>query len=330
MTRQNANIKSTEFDHLFDNLSQYEPHVITFRANKDARNHDPLALVAHLNVYSSHSHASPSYSYSSQPYYVSHPSSGIDHEEDYQEEIQEDAQEDKLTTVIMLLARAITQRYSTPTNNRLRTSSNTRNQAVIQDGRVDIQSKNVGYAGNVPQTESNPGKSNVQRYNCNARGRYAHDCPQPKVHNAKYFTEQMLLAMKDEAGGNLNEEENDFMLDNHYGDDLLEELNASAIMMARIQPADSNDNAEPKHDAKTISEVNASQIHLKIRMHSKSVHEHTNHAKLKTVINTSDDDQIDSSIIFDDPYVDNNGETDEHYSNAHDQSVALESLIYNV
>ncbi|GJZ30049.1 hypothetical protein Tco_0575096 [Tanacetum coccineum] len=69
------------------------------------------------------------------------------------------------------------------------------------------------------------------------------------------------------------------MLDNHYEDDLLEEQNAT---------------------------VNASQIHLKSRLHFKSIHEHTNHAKLKTVINTSDDDQIDSSIIFDDPYVENN------------------------
>ncbi|GJX28186.1 hypothetical protein Tco_0236265 [Tanacetum coccineum] len=49
---------------------------------------------------------------------------------------------------MMLLARAITKKFSTPINNRLRTSSNTRNQAVIQDGRVDIQSKNVGYAIN--------------------------------------------------------------------------------------------------------------------------------------------------------------------------------------
>ncbi|GKD17393.1 hypothetical protein Tco_1206551 [Tanacetum coccineum] len=164
----------------------------------------------------------------------------IDYEEDYQGEIQGNAQEDKLTTAMMLLARGITQRYSTPINNRLRTSSNTRNQAVIQDGRVDIQSKNVGYAGN-----------------------------------------------------------------------------------------DDKDDAEPTYDADALGEVNASQIHLKSRMHSESVHEHTNHAKLKTNINTSDNDQIDSSIIFDDPYVDKNGGTDEHDSNAHDQFVALESLIYN-
>ncbi|GJR27351.1 hypothetical protein Tco_1103583 [Tanacetum coccineum] len=81
---------------------------------------------------------SPSYSQSPQPYYVTHHLSVIDYEDNYQREIQGDAQEDTLTTAMMLLARAITQRYSTPTNNRLRTLSNTRIQAVIQDGHVDI------------------------------------------------------------------------------------------------------------------------------------------------------------------------------------------------
>nr|GEU52817.1 hypothetical protein [Tanacetum cinerariifolium] len=80
-------IKSTDFDNLFDNLSQYEPHVIASRAKKAARNLDPLALVAHSNVHSPHSQASPLYSHSPQPYYATHPSSVIDYEEDYQGEI---------------------------------------------------------------------------------------------------------------------------------------------------------------------------------------------------------------------------------------------------
>ncbi|GJR87543.1 integrase, catalytic region, zinc finger, CCHC-type containing protein [Tanacetum coccineum] len=106
---------------------------------------------------------------------------------------------------MMLLARAITQCYSTPTNNRLCTSSNTRNQAVIQDGSIDIQSKNVSYAGN--------GKENVQCYKCNAKGHYSRNCPKLKVRDGKYFRKQMLQAMKDKDGGNLNDEENNFMLD---------------------------------------------------------------------------------------------------------------------
>ncbi|GKF01709.1 hypothetical protein Tco_0028632 [Tanacetum coccineum] len=109
-------------------------------------------------------------------------------------------QEDKLTTAMMLLARAITQKFSTPTNNRLCSSSNTRNQAVIQDGQIDIKTKNTGYGRN----------------------------------------EQMLLAMKDEVRSNLNDEENDFMLDNSYGEEIMEELNVAVMLMARIQPGDGN------------------------------------------------------------------------------------------
>ncbi|GKC24057.1 hypothetical protein Tco_1026207, partial [Tanacetum coccineum] len=56
-------------------------------------------------------------------------------------------QEDSLTTTMMLLARVITQRYSTPTNNRLCTTLNKRNQAIVQANHVEIQSKNVGNSG---------------------------------------------------------------------------------------------------------------------------------------------------------------------------------------
>ncbi|GKD05698.1 hypothetical protein Tco_1180672 [Tanacetum coccineum] len=129
--------------------------------------------------------------------------------------------------------------------------------------------------------------------------------------------------MKDEARGKLNEEENDFMLDNVYGDDTLEELSAAVIMMACIQPADDKADAEPKYDVEAITEVNASQINLISGTLSKGVHEHTNHEKLNIVINTSDDDQIDYNIILDDPYVENNGGIDEHDSNAHDQSLIM-------
>ncbi|GKB37919.1 hypothetical protein Tco_0882861 [Tanacetum coccineum] len=108
-------------------------------------------------------------------------------------------------------------------------------------------------------------------------------------------------------------------------DDTFEELSAAVIMIARIQPTDD------KSDAEVISEVNASQINLISRMLSKGVHEHTNHEKLQIFINTSADDQIDSNIIFDHPYVKDNGGKDEHDSNAHDQSYDdIESMIYNV
>ncbi|GJX74970.1 hypothetical protein Tco_0313565 [Tanacetum coccineum] len=55
--------------------------------------------------------------------------------------------EDPLASAMLLLAKAITQNFSNPTNNRLRASSNTRNQAVVQGDRVNIQSRNFGNVG---------------------------------------------------------------------------------------------------------------------------------------------------------------------------------------
>ncbi|GJU73669.1 hypothetical protein Tco_1265074 [Tanacetum coccineum] len=90
--------------------------------------------------------------------------------------------------------------------------------------------------------------------------------------------------------------------------------------MARIQPADGNAVTEPTYDAKAISKVNASY----------KAHEQVNHVKCKTIIHTSDDDQIDSNIIFNNPYVENNGGTFEHESTAHDEYLDIKMLAYNV
>ncbi|GJQ98970.1 hypothetical protein Tco_0521955 [Tanacetum coccineum] len=251
-------------------LNCLQPEWIKYVTMRATRNHDLLAFITHSNASFSQSRASSSYSHSPQPYYVTHPSSVVDYEEYYQWELQEDAQEDKLTTAMMLLARAITYKFSTPTNNRLRTSSNTRNQIVIQDGKVDIQTKNVGYGEN-----GNGGRQNMnQSFN---------------VGNG----EQMFIAMKDEAGGNLNDEENDFMLDNAYGDDTLEELTAAVIMMVRIQPVDDKTETEPKYNSEAVNEVNG-------------------------------------SIIFDDPYVENNSGKVEQASNDHDLYGDIKTLAYNV
>ncbi|GJW98582.1 retrovirus-related pol polyprotein from transposon TNT 1-94 [Tanacetum coccineum] len=196
------------------------------------------------------------------------------------------------------------------------------------DGRVDIQTKNTCYGVNgnrnagrqnrnqvfnvgngnnnsnqivqrLPRTESTPGKENVQCYNCNEKGHYARDCQIPRVCDAKYFREQMLLAMKDGAESILKDEENDFLLDNSYGEDTVEELTVVVMLMDRIQPANSNIETVPSYDAKAVSEVNASSM----------VHKQVSHVKRKTIIQTFDDDQIDTNIIFDDPYVENNGGT---------------------
>nr|GFC11986.1 hypothetical protein [Tanacetum cinerariifolium] len=65
---------------------------------------------------------------------------------------------DKLSTTMMLLARAITQHLWTPTDNRLHTSSNMRNQA-LQDGQVDIQGKSSGFDESSSRNARNKGRN---------------------------------------------------------------------------------------------------------------------------------------------------------------------------
>ncbi|GJY91772.1 hypothetical protein Tco_0507554 [Tanacetum coccineum] len=94
MVRQNQADKAVSYDVLYDSLVQFEPHVLASRAKKAAMNHDSLALIAHSNASSSHPLTNSSYS--PQSYYVTHPPSVVDYDDEYQGELQGDSQEDKL------------------------------------------------------------------------------------------------------------------------------------------------------------------------------------------------------------------------------------------
>nr|GEU37829.1 hypothetical protein [Tanacetum cinerariifolium] len=92
MVHHNQIGDTVSYDVLYDSLIQFVPHVLTSKAKKVAKSHDPLALLDHSNASSSQSHANSSYS--PQPYYVRHASLVFDYEEEYQGELQGDSQED--------------------------------------------------------------------------------------------------------------------------------------------------------------------------------------------------------------------------------------------
>ncbi|GJV53771.1 putative reverse transcriptase domain-containing protein [Tanacetum coccineum] len=64
-----------------------------------------------------------------------------------------------------------------------------------------------------------------------------------------------------------------------------------------------NTDTMPSYDEKAVSQVNDPS----------KAHEQVSHVKRKTIIQTTDDDQVDSSIIFDDLFMDNNGERENRY-----------------
>ncbi|GJS38012.1 putative ribonuclease H-like domain-containing protein [Tanacetum coccineum] len=272
------------FDDLFDYLQQFEKLVNVSRAKKLEKSHDPLALVAHTG----------SSSRNTSSYYVTHPTSVVDYEDEYQQDDVHTNSEDPLASAML-------------------------NQAIIQGDRVNIQSRNSGNAGrnnrrayvqeetvegsnarneteNVQRTlrtSSSGNTSTVQCYNCSGKGHYARNCPKPRVRDSKYFMEQMLLAKQDEAGVILTDEQNDFLFADASRMEEIEELSANICLMARIQPADNTFDAGPSYDSAFISEVQSSSIN---KNEEQMYPTHT-----KIINSTIGDEQIDSDIIFDSP-----------------------------
>ncbi|GJW17871.1 retrovirus-related pol polyprotein from transposon TNT 1-94 [Tanacetum coccineum] len=163
-----------------------------------------------------------------------------------------------LTSVMMLLSREITKHYSTPTDNQLRSSSNTRNQAVVLADKV-----NLDMYKETSLNFFNSGKAQMFSYNCGAKGHYAWDCPKPRVQDYKYFMEQMLLAKKDEARVILSNEHNDFLLADAVQMEEIEELSANICMMSRIQQAYTDFDEGPSYDSSFIKVNDGSVEHDK-------------------------------------------------------------------
>ncbi|GJV06830.1 integrase, catalytic region, zinc finger, CCHC-type containing protein [Tanacetum coccineum] len=112
------------------------------------------------------------------------------------------------------------------TNNQLRTSSNQKNQATIQDDRVTVQQvqgrqgqnySGTTYKGNATSSKGNTtnGQARVVKcYNCQGKGHMARQCTQPKrPRNLTWYKEKAMLAEAQEAGQILDEEQLTFLAD---------------------------------------------------------------------------------------------------------------------
>ncbi|GJY04823.1 hypothetical protein Tco_0370763 [Tanacetum coccineum] len=206
IVKLNKGLKETNHEQLYAYLKQHEKHAAQNRLIIERitlTTNDQLAFVSSVQPYSKSSQVQPhQYSPSSTPLQSPHVQS-LQYQQFTETSplesgyTQTDEILNTLTKHVALIAQSF--RATLPqTKNQLRTSSNTRNQAIIQDGRVVVQNvqgqqnqnqrnfaRGNGATGN-GGAHNRAGNSNacqgkpIKCYNYNGLGHIARNCTQPK------------------------------------------------------------------------------------------------------------------------------------------------------
>ncbi|GJY17536.1 integrase, catalytic region, zinc finger, CCHC-type containing protein [Tanacetum coccineum] len=331
-------LHTTNFDQLHAYLEQHELHANEVRLLRE-RNQDPLAFFSPSQFGSIHPNQHYSSTYPSQPQF-NH--SSVPSSYPYQSQMNHQTssvpqiayQSPQVTTQPMTESPLMDSGFAVPvfspgddpiaclnkamafltavassrfpsTNNQLRTSSNPRNQATIQDGRVTVQQvqgrqgqsySGTGYKSNATSSGGNnaSGQARVVKcYNCQGEGHMARQCTQPKrPRNAAWYKEKAMLAEAQEAGQILDEEQLAFLADpgvpdgqavqtiipnnaafqtedlDTYDSDCDDISNAQAVLMVNISNYDSDVISEEKMIDSPMDDMIKEKLALKEQVDS--------------------------------------------------------------
>ncbi|GJY02378.1 hypothetical protein Tco_0360530 [Tanacetum coccineum] len=261
----NRGLKESNFDQLYAYLKQHEVHANENRTMMERflqPTNDPLALVSNASVqqYSTQSSKSPQSSNEPSP------------ADNFQLDSGSSSTENLIESLSNSLA-LLTQSYKShlpQTNNQLRTSSNARNKATVQDGRVVVQDVRGRYNAN---NQGRPFQRNNARGNVVAGNVGGQDAitPQKSPDNGAVLDEEQSLFLAGEQVTNFDDDvddspEDDLALNvdhvfeadqcDAFDSDVDEAPTTQTMFMVNLSSEDPiYDEAGPSYDSNTPFEV---------------------------------------------------------------------------
>ncbi|GJX18609.1 gag-pol polyprotein [Tanacetum coccineum] len=282
IVKQHHDLDTISYHKLFDVLKHYQKEVNEICAERIAKNANPLELVI----------AKP----------ITPPSESASKEDSDPEQAQRDKDMQKN---LAFIAKYFNRIYK-PTNNNLRTSSNSRNKNVDTSPRYknDNQTGQFGDQRIVTvaggrETVGNQvvQQTGIQCFNCKEFGHFAKECRKPKmVKDHSYHKEKMLLCKQAEKGVPLQ-----------------------AYYMAKIQELPIVDSGTDTELLEQVQYDDKYNVFANERQHSK---------QLESISNTCVVEKVDSNVV---PYsldmCDNDLQTDQNVEQCDDERAALANLI---
>nr|GEV35669.1 retrovirus-related Pol polyprotein from transposon TNT 1-94 [Tanacetum cinerariifolium] len=303
IVKQQHKLDEVSYHKLFDILKQYQKEVNELRAERLARNANPLALVATAQA-------------NQDPYYqtskykgkeIAKPTTPPFETASEEDSDPEQDQRDKDMQKNLALTTKYFKKIYKPTNNNLKTSSNSQNKSVDMTPRYKNDNQS-GQFGN--------------KRTVNVAGARENECRKPKrVKGSTYHKEKMLLCKQAKKGVPLQVEQYDWLADTNEEIDE-QELEAHYSYMAKIQDvptAEPGTNSEPLEQVQNDTGYN---VFFNDLQHSE---------QSKFVSNTCLVETDDSNVIPDSPDMcDDDIQNDQNDVESDNERVALANLKLDV
>ncbi|GJX89447.1 retrovirus-related pol polyprotein from transposon TNT 1-94 [Tanacetum coccineum] len=345
VVKQSKEIDTISYHKLFDILKQYQKEVNDIRAERIAKSANPLALLAAAQPYSDNYYQAPKPQRTNATSSSTRPSLSTRHKgkeiakpvtpqsESVSDEDSdpEQAQRDKEMQKNLGLLEKYFKKLYKPTNNNLRTSSNSSNKTDDTAPRYKNDNQ-FGQFGNqrtmtVAGARETVGSQVVQQngiqcFNYKGFRHYTKECRKPKrVKDYTYHKEKMMICKQAETGVPLQAEQVDWLADTNEEIDKLE-LEAHYSFMAKIQevlPAESSSTDTPLEQVQNDYENN---VFAKERRHSEQP---------ESINDTHILEKNDSNVTPDSSNMCNNDNlVDQNAAECADERVVLANLIANL